>query len=48
MRRFLEKVKRALLLRATERELRALPDHLLRDLGLRRDQLTREFLRRLC
>lgn len=48
MKAILEKVKLALRLRATERALRELPDHLLRDLGLRRDQLTPEFLRRIC
>jgi uncharacterized protein YjiS (DUF1127 family) len=48
MRALLERLKRALALRATERELRALSDHMLRDLGLRRDQLSQELLRRIC
>ncbi|MCD6041699.1 MAG: hypothetical protein K0R40_1302 [Burkholderiales bacterium] len=48
MKSILAKVKRVIALRATERELRELSDHMLRDLGLRRDQLSRELLRRLC
>jgi len=48
MKAILESLKRAIALRATERELRALSDHMLRDLGLRRDQLSRELLRRIC
>lgn len=46
MRRLLALIREAYTLRHTERELRALSDHLLRDLGLRRDQLNREFLRK--
>jgi uncharacterized protein YjiS (DUF1127 family) len=48
MRAILERLKRALVLRETERQLLSLSDHMLRDLGLRRDQLSREFLRRIC
>jgi uncharacterized protein YjiS (DUF1127 family) len=48
MKAIVERLRRLIVLRETERELRALSDHMLRDLGLRRDQLSQEFLRRIC
>ena len=47
MRRLFEYFRRAWALRATERELYALSDHLLRDIGLRRDEIASALLERV-
>ena len=47
MRGFLAALMRAYTLARTRRELHALSDHLLRDIGLRRDQLSSGFLKRV-
>ena len=39
MRKILDSLRRAKLVRETRRELHGLSDHMLRDIGLRRDQI---------
>ena len=47
MKRFWTRWTRLWALRRTRRELHALSDHMLRDIGLRRDQLSSGFLKRV-
>lgn len=47
MRRIFEFFRRAHAWRQTRRELHALNDHLLRDIGLRREQINSQFLERV-
>jgi uncharacterized protein YjiS (DUF1127 family) len=47
MKRFWTTWMRLWALRRTRKELHALSDHMLRDIGLRRDQLSSEFLQRV-
>jgi uncharacterized protein YjiS (DUF1127 family) len=47
MNRFWTTWTRLWALRRTRKELHALSDHMLRDIGLRRDQLSSEFLQRV-
>lgn len=45
--RVLQALRRAWALRATRRELYSLSDHLLRDIGLRREEIPSVFLQRV-
>ena len=47
MKRILATLIKAYSLAKTRRELHALSDHMLRDIGLRRDQLSSAFLKRV-
>lgn len=47
MRRILENLRRAWALRATRRELYSLSDHMLRDIGLRREEIASALLERV-
>jgi uncharacterized protein YjiS (DUF1127 family) len=47
MKRFWAALARAWVLAKTRRELHGLSDHMLRDIGLRRDQLSSGFLKRV-
>jgi uncharacterized protein YjiS (DUF1127 family) len=45
--RVLQALRRAWALRATRRELYCLSDHMLRDIGLRREEISSAFLQRV-